>query len=124
MHSCGTTQITHQQILRVFYIRLFMDSPQHNRATPATGLQMALLAGLMIAIIYCLVWYFRRKNESFVSRRARTIHTQARKVFQGGDASYSDYKRSVLGADPVQYTDLRSLYRAGRLTPASVQNIM
>lgn len=65
-------------------------------------------------------------REGFASARAHEVHNRAREVFAegGADASYSDYKKKVPGADPVQYSDVRRLYREGQLTPGAIETIL
>jgi len=42
----------------------------------------------------------------------------------GGDATYTRYKKTVPGADPVQYADVRRLFRAGEMSPATVEGVL
>jgi hypothetical protein len=59
-----------------------------------------------------------------VSPEARAIHAKASELFdrRGPRVSYTEYRRAVPRADPVQFSDTWSLYREGRLTPAAVQS--
>lgn len=101
----------------------------NSRNMPASPIQFALLVIIVIFIILfvCrLLRSFRQKHEGFVSKRAQEVHDRAQEVFSegGGDANYSSYKNKVPGADPVQYSDVRKLYRKGKMTPQAVERVM
>ena len=85
-------------------------------------------AVLFVATVVVLVACVRAAadRERFVSGRAREVFDRAQRAFEegGGDARYSDYKKRVPGADPVQYSDVRRLFREGRLSPFSVESAM
>jgi hypothetical protein len=107
--------------------------PEHaaaDRGEAASAAQLALLA-LLAALVALLAFgaarfLFRRRREGFASRRALEVHEKASEVFRekGGDARYSDYKRKVPGAEPVQFHDVRRLFLAGELTPGAVEEVL
>ena len=95
---------------------------------PASATQLAILIAVTIILILCIARLFGAfcKHEKFASKQAHVIHDSARQIFEanGGDATYSQYKNTVPGADPVQYSDVRGLFRAGKMTPTAVENVM
>ena len=98
-------------------------------AEPVSYVQVAILvivAALLIYYISRFLGCLGGSRERFASKRAQEIHDRAREVFAegGDDAPYSDYKKKVPGADPVQYTDVRRLFLEGRLSPRSVLGVM
>ena len=95
-------------------------------AEPVSAVQVALVVILAIILIYYIVrflGYLGGRRDTFVSKRAQEVHDRAREVFSegGGDARYSDYKKKVPGADPVQYTDVRRLFKEGKMSPYTVE---
>lgn len=88
-------------------------------------IRVAILVIAVIVLVY-LVSRLARRRETFASKQAHEVHDKAQEVFQkgGGDARYSEYKQTVPGADPVQYNDVRKLYRGGNLTPDTVQQVI
>ena len=98
-------------------------------AEPVSAIQVAILvivAALLIFYIARFLGCVGGGRESFASKRAHEIHDRAREVFkEGGDnAPYSDYKKKVPGADPVQYSDVRQLFKEGKMSPYSVESVM
>lgn len=96
---------------------------------PASGVQVAFLLVISLLVVYLVVCFLgghRDKRENFVSKKAREVHDRAREVFEegGGDANYSKYKNRVPGADPVQYADVRRLFREGKLSPHNVEDVL
>lgn len=83
----------------------------------------ALLVALVMVIIWLASSLFGGR-EGFVSKQAREVHASASEVFSKGAATYTDYKKRVPGADPVQFSDMRRLHAAGDLTPAAVQRVL
>ena len=86
---------------------------------------------LACAAIYCIACRLsprrRRHRDSFTSRRAHEVYQTSRTLFdqKGGDATYSEYKTTLgEGADPVLYTDVRRLWREGRLSPEEVEKVI
>lgn len=92
----------------------------------------ATQAALLVVVAALLIFYAarggpgRRRREGFASARAREVHARARQVFAvgGAGAPYSDYKKRVPGADPVQYSDVRRLFMEGSLTPYTVESVL
>lgn len=96
---------------------------------PVSAVTVALVVILAIIIICCLVRWLGgrgRQKEGFVTPRARELCDASRELFDRtrGGATYSEFKTSYGGADPVLYTDLRNLWKAGNLTPEAVQTIL
>ena len=96
---------------------------------PVSAVQVALLVIVAAILIYYVTYflgYLGRRQERFASKKAREIHDRAREVFEegGGDARYSDYKNRVPGADPVQYSDIRRLFKSGKMSPYSIEDVM
>lgn len=94
-----------------------------------TLIHAAILAVVLFLILYYgarLLGLAGRAREKFASKRAREVHSKAQEVFteNGADASYSDYKSKVPGADPVQYKDVRGLYKGGSMTPENVEKVL
>jgi hypothetical protein len=90
----------------------------------AVSAAVALL--LTVAVIYCLRPLAGRRRDGFASRRAQEVYRTTRELFDrtGGNATYSEYKATLNDADPVLYTDVRRLWRSGRLTPEEVENVI
>jgi hypothetical protein len=82
-----------------------------------------IAAALVILAILVLCKVAADPRETFVSKRAYEIHSQAVDLF-AADASYTEYKSKVGGTDPVQYRDLRKRYKEGRLTPQTVETAL
>ena len=81
-----------------------------------TSLVDALAIGALVVAVLILVVVLRKKprrGEKF-SARAAEVARGATEVFAPscGAAAYSDYKSRVADADPVQFADVRGLWRA------------
>jgi hypothetical protein len=95
---------------------------------PVISAQAARFA-LTIILAILIIWYVirqcaRSKCEGFtVSARSREIQEKAKTVFDrtAGAATYTEYKSAVPSADPVQFSDTRSLWAKGQLTPEKVE---
>lgn len=94
---------------------------------PAKLSQWLLLASI-VAITALLAVYLCHQmcangREGFVSKRALDVYEKSMSVFTegGGNPKYLEYKKRVPGADPVQYNDIKQLFRSGNLTPANVE---
>lgn len=87
---------------------------------------LAVVIVLVLAYLARVLGLFRGGREGFASQRAREVHDRAKEVFDegGGDAPYSKYRSRVPGADPVQYSDVRTLYRGGGMTPEAVEGVL
>lgn len=83
---------------------------------------------LAVAIIYLFTGWLapaRRHREGFTSPRAQEVCRASRALFDqaAGTVTYTEYKAALGGGvDPVLYTDVRRLWREGRLTPEAVQD--
>lgn len=101
---------------------------KHEAVDPVRVAVVLILAVLviwyLIRLCDCLARH-RNASERFASRRAREVTNQAQELFtREGDTSYSAYKNTVAGADPVQFSDVRRLWQAGRLTPDNVESVI
>lgn len=100
-----------------------MDSPATctDAAVRPNVLQLAALVALIIIVAYVV----RRKcmKDKFVSERAQQVFNGAKPLFEQteGKPAYSAYKTHVPGADPVQYADLKKLWKDGKFTPENVE---
>ena len=99
--------------------------PCNQAAKPINAIQVAIV--VLIAIV--IIWYLAkalqrwRSREHFDPKRAQEVYEQSKDLFgkSGGKATYSDYKAAVSGpADPVQYTDIRQLWKENKLSPNTV----
>jgi len=98
-------------------------------AEPVSTIQVAILVIVAALLIYYIARFLGclgGSQERFASKRAQEIHDRAREVFAegGDDAPYSDYKKKVPGADPVQYSDVRRLFKEGEMSPHTVESVM
>lgn len=102
-----------------------MPSPS---ASPIQFAAIAVLAVLAVLIVVALIAVLKPcgGRGRFASRRAHEVHDKAQDLFQksNGDATYTAYRGAVVGADPVQYSDVRALYRSGQLTPQAVEDAL
>lgn len=96
---------------------------------PACPASVAILL-VVVAVIYLFACWFagrgwrRQQRDRFTSLRAQEVCQSTRALFDqtAGAATYLEYK-TALGdiADPVLYTDVRRLWREGRLNPEEVE---
>ncbi len=91
--------------------------------------QGVLLLGVIILIVILVARAFGGRGgrgETFVSPEAVEVHSRASQVFaaEEGRPTYSLFKRSVPGADPVLFSDTTKLYKDGNLTPSAVQGVL
>jgi len=80
-----------------------------------------------IAVIYLFACQrTHRHRDKFSSHRAQEIYQSSRDLFDrtSGLATYSEYKTALSDVDPVLYTDVKRLWKEGRLTPEGVDSIM
>ncbi len=86
----------------------------------------AVLALAAVAILVAVRAGCTPGRDGFVSPEAARVHAQASGVFaeKAGAPTYSDYKRSVGGADPVTFREIRRLHAGGELTPAAVDAVL
>jgi len=99
--------------------------PKSDKADPT---QIGLLIVATVLLVWAVARFFRsacQGRDTFVSEKARTVHRAASELFsEKNNATYTEYKKRVPGAEPVQYTDVRGLYAGGRLTPEEVQKVI
>jgi len=94
-----------------------------TRAISAVRVAFFVLVAAILTYYLCCL---EKSRERFASKRAQEVYSRAREVFEegGGDARYSDYKKRVPGADPVQYSDVRRLFKEGTMSPHTVESVM
>lgn len=82
---------------------------------------------IIVVVVAIIIYLVGRKGspvrDKFVSARAKQVFDSAKPLFdqKQGKPSYSEYKMTVAGADPVQYQDLKNLWTKGTFTPENVQ---
>jgi hypothetical protein len=92
---------------------------------PVSATAVAILVLLAVLVIYYFACRPGRRREGFVTQRAHEVYAGSKEVFgQKQDATYSEFKTRVPGADAVLYTDMRSLWKAGNMSPESVQKTL
>lgn len=94
---------------------------------PVDAVTVALVVVLAVVIIcYLARGLCARRREGFASQRAQEVYRTSASLFEKtrGGATYSDFKSSERAADPVLYTDVRNLWRDGRLTPETVESVL
>jgi hypothetical protein len=92
----------------------------------------AIKVALMVILVAVLIVYMVRwlgldaaARERFASAKAHAVYNQSKDLFaRNGRATYSEYKATIDGADPVLYTDVRNHWKKGTLTPESVQGAL
>ncbi|MFA6166962.1 MAG: hypothetical protein WC700_10115 [Gemmatimonadaceae bacterium] len=92
-------------------------------------LEIAALVVVACVLVFLAVKLLpgrRRGGDTFVSERARAVHKESKEYFDRAQdrATYSEFKAATSGADPVLYTDVRSLWQQGALTPEAVQKTL
>lgn len=102
-------------------------------ASPASSASAASAAGAIViallaaVIIYCIARpMFRKHRDGFSAHRAQEVYQSSRDLFDRtrGAATYSEYKLALDEADPVLYTDVRRLWKEGRLSPDEVAKVI
>jgi len=80
---------------------------------------------VLLTLVIIFIASKKCRKEGF-SQRAKEVCQESRELFEkeGNNATYSEYKTSVAGADPVLYTDVRALWKKGKLTPERVQRVL
>ena len=93
---------------------------------PALCTPESLALGLLVVLLLLLVGSELRKETMTASPRARRVAAEARLVFDEnrGRPAYQEYKKRVAEADPVQFDEVRELFRAGALTPKQVEPLL
>lgn len=131
VHALYKSPIRHGDDFSVSYSSI-SDMPSGQSATLTTAqsscaLRAAVATVLVLVLVYCAAsWHSRRGRDGFVSPRAHEVYRVTQDLFTrtNGAATYSEYKSALDGADPVLYSDVRHLWRAGRLTPAGVASAL
>jgi hypothetical protein len=96
-----------------------------NSTTRTLG-AVLIVVGLAMVVVGASMTIFKRRGDHFVSPKARAVHATARDLFDrtNGGATFTDFKARVRDADAVQYTDIRGLWLAERLSPEAVQRAL
>lgn len=96
-----------------------------ERSVSAVTVAVAVIAAIIL-IYYLTGWLGHRPRDKFVSQRAQEIYRSSREIFErtGGNATFSEYKTAVPGAEAVLYTDARSLWKRGELSPERLQEML
>jgi hypothetical protein len=92
---------------------------------PVSAVKVAVIILLVVILIYMVACVGARvSKDKFVSPQAMAVYQKAGSLFKatGGRPTFSEYKIHVPEADPVQYTDLRELWKKGKFTPEGVQS--
>lgn len=95
-----------------------------------SGSALAAVVAIAIVVIAVVVLARRPRREGFTPQQAQAVHSTAQELFgaRGGGLTYSEYKTSAAErgqtVDPVLFTDLRKLWKDGRLTPGEVLQVM
>jgi hypothetical protein len=89
---------------------------------------MEIVVIILLVVLIAILWkkYLYPNSDKFVSIEAQKIYTAAKEIFddEGENATYTNYKKLVPRADPVQYSDIRDLYRTGKLTPITTAGVI
>lgn len=88
----------------------------------------ALYVAVFVVLLVLVLWLARapsRNREGFASPKAHEVYRGAREVFsKNADASFSEYKSRIPDSNAVQYTDVRQLHLANKLSPETVQSVL
>ena len=102
-------------------------SEPEARFSAITAAIIVILATILVYYLVCLGSSVVRKvREGFISPQAYEVCAQSRDMFakSDGNTTYSEYKSTLAHADPVQYTEIKKLWKNGELTPANVQKAL
>ena len=94
---------------------------------PVSAVTVAVVVLIVVVIIYYFTgWLGHTARETFVSQKAREVFSRSRDLFERtrGAATFSEYKASVPEGDAVVYTDIRDLWKHGKLSPESTQSVL
>lgn len=99
---------------------------------PAKGPGPSAASDIVIALLAAVIIYyiarriFRHRRDGFSAHRAQEVYQSSRDLFDRtrGAATYSEYKLALDEADPVLYTDVRRLWKEGRLSPEEVAKVI
>ncbi len=87
-----------------------------------------ILVAASVALVCVLAYRLAKKSrrEGFASDRAVGVFNAAKPLFDkaNGAPPYSAYRIAVPDADPVQYEDLKALWKKGALTPDQVEKYL
>jgi len=83
-----------------------------------------ILLGVNIILILFVVWFIIFRLDSFTdyNARAQTIFEKATDILKDSK-SYANYKKT-LGGDPVEYSDMKQLYKSGNFNQSSIVNAL
>lgn len=80
-----------------------------------------------LLLLYAVVRWYRDRRDHFASQRAQEVYEKSRELFDrtGGRASYSEFKTVVPApVDAVQYSDIRHIWRGGRMSAEAVERVL
>ncbi len=82
----------------------------------------ALAAGALVLIAIAVRARQKKRREGFASPRAISVFNSAKPIFDKakGSPQYSEYRVAVPGADPVQFDDLKTLWKTSSFTPENI----
>lgn len=103
--------------------------PHANPSTeePPEAPEKPLLAVALVVLVVVIIAVARapRRRERFTTREAQQLYSKCKQAFDlHGTDSYTEYRKHVPGADPVQYIDMRDLYIRRRLSPQTIKERM
>ncbi|MDE2100851.1 MAG: hypothetical protein KGL39_26630 [Patescibacteria group bacterium] len=86
------------------------------------------LKGFMLGVVVVLAVLIicGQSKENFVSAKAQEVFGQAKQLFEAreGKPSYSELKMRVPSTDPVQYADLKQLWKNKQFTPEKIESVL
>jgi hypothetical protein len=87
---------------------------------------VVLLTAIAIYYFACTLNARRARRERFASGRAHAMCEKSRQLFDrtAGAVTFSEYKTEVNGANAVLFTDTLKLWRANKLTPEAVEQML
>jgi hypothetical protein len=96
-----------------------------GQGQPERGIAIAMIVITLVVIVYYVSAVIRNKDR-FVSQRAQEVYSKSQGIFDRtrGKATFSEYKTVVPNSEVVLYTDTKTLWKDGRLTPENVQAVI
>lgn len=93
---------------------------------PVSATIVAVIVLLAVVLIFYMIKHLGGAKENFATQRAHEVYTSSRDLLNQtqGNATYSEFKTAVDGADAVLHSDARRLWKAGRLTPDEIQKVI
>jgi len=85
---------------------------------------LILFAVILVVYLYSNTTKNNEKFTAYISPKARHIYRKSRDLFDTRDVSYTEYKKVITQSDPVLYSDIRQLWKSGKLNPVNVQRVI